>query len=183
MHSPIKVSNTCYIREGVGKLVQWKSHLQKNKTLASRKIKFVASTDSVNIMQVFLNIICSNWNLTNAMFTNIRFLFDMLVSEHRKSGQYVAKAVRINSPRVHLLGLHGGFHIKNFVCLQVHQNKNLKTAICRAKYRNESYIYGLSSAYFVPGTCRQKSTVGWHWLKFSKAGCSCISVSFISTAD
>ena len=38
-------------------------------------------------------------------------------------------------------------------------------------------------AYLLSGTCRQKLSVEWHWLKFLLSRFFCISISFISTAD
>ena len=49
---------------------------------------------------------------------------------------------------------------------ELHYRKTKFAAICRAVYTNELYAGLLYSGHLLSGTCWQKLTVEWHWLKF-----------------
>jgi len=56
--------------------------------------------------------------------------------------------------------------------------------MCCAKYRNESYTGLFNSGYLLSGTCRHRSTVEWHWLKFLNPGhLEFRSVSFVQQTN
>ena len=64
-------------------------------------------------MQVLHKIIYSDWNIATALLISIRFLFDVLV--FTKSGQYVVKAVQINSSKCSFVRVAWFFNIANFI--------------------------------------------------------------------
>ena len=112
-------------------------------------------------------MICRNWYATNALFTKSRFLFDLLyllVSEN--PDKTLLKLCELNLSSVHL-GDEG--------CTIVLQTIKTRSYIsCKLQRLNFEYLLSI--------TCRQKSTVEWHWLIFFRAR-SWISVSSISAAD
>ena len=71
----------------------------------------------------------SNWNTANALFINIRFLFDLLVSENLNN--LLLKLCEIILPGVHLLGLHPGVQPGFFKgVLKLWKQKALKRKNC-----------------------------------------------------
>ena len=49
---------------------------------------------------------------------------------------------------------------------ELHYREKTFTAICCAIHRNELYTGIINFGFLLSGTCRQKLSVEWHWLKF-----------------
>jgi len=78
---------------------------ENEKKQRAEKLVCCVNTDMVKDASFTWNDL-RNWNITSALFINVRFLFELLVS--KKSEQYVAKAVRINSPNCSLVRVARG---------------------------------------------------------------------------
>ena len=98
----------------------------------------------------------------------MKFLFDFVVPENLDS--MLLKLCELILPSVRFSGLHDGLILRTSL-----QRKKF-TAICCALHRNELHSSILNSGYLLSGTCRQSLCV--FLTRFS-----CISVSFIATAD
>jgi len=94
------------------------------------------------------------------MYCNCQYEVFVWFSRPRKPGQYVVKAVRINSPKCSIFRVAWWFDFTNFI------TGNKFTAVCCAVHRNELHTGILNSGYSLSGTCGQKLSVEWRWLKF-----------------
>jgi len=94
------------------------------------------------------------------MYSNcqLKFLFDFLVPENLDNK--LLKKCELILPRVHFSGLRGGLILRTSL-----QRKKI-TTICCPIHRNELYTGSLNSVYSLSGTCPQKLSVEWHYLKF-----------------
>jgi len=150
--------HSCFFTQfkpGLGKLVQYKSHLQKTKNTSKPQNQFVVSL----------------------MHSNCQYLVFVWFSSPRKSGNYAVKAVRINSPKSSFFRVARWYDFTNFIT----EKKNHSNMLC---YTHKWFIHWYFNFwYLLSGTCRQQLSVEWHWLTFFWDRFSCISVSFISTAD
>ena len=114
--------------------------------------------------------------LHEMMYSDCQKLSFCLMPKTPKSGLYVVRCANYFSQ----VFIFQGCTMVWFYELHCRETKFV--AICHAVRRNELYTGLLYSGYVLSGTCWQKLTVEWHWLKFFRARFFCISASLISAA-
>jgi len=95
------------------------------------------------------------------------------VCEHNwvAHASYVVKAVRIYSPKCSFFRVAQWFvqpcrNVSQVWFYELHNRAKKVTPIYCAIHRNELHTGILNSGYLLSGTCGQKLSVEWHWLKF-----------------
>ena len=147
------------INQGLANLLNG-SHLQK--------IKNTSESQNQLLCQYKNGKECKFYITWCTVIVSMKFLFDFRVPENLDS--MLLKPCELILPSVRFSGLHDGLILRTSL-----QRKKF-TAICFTLHRNELHTGILNSGYLPSGTCRENLNV--FLPRFS-----CISVSFISTAD
>ena len=127
-------------KPGVGKVVKWKSHLQKMKNTSESQNQLLCQYKYRKECKFYIK-----WRI---VIVSMKFLFDFRVPE--KLDSMLLKLCEFILPSVRFSRLHDGLILRTSL-----QRKKF-TAICCAIHRNKLYTGILNSGYLLSGTCRQK---------------------------
>jgi len=148
------LSHSCFfthsINQGWTNLFNRRAICRKPKTPASRKTSLQCQYKYGKECKFFVK-----WC---TVIVSIKFLFDFLVPENLDS--MLLKLCKLILASVQFSGLHDGLVLRT----SFQRKKSQQYVVL---YTEMSYIpVFLNSGYLLSGTCRQKLSVEWHWLKF-----------------